>query len=158
MISIKEAAAMSDREYVKYLAATPANEVETHVLRIGRLVRADYNSRDRFRFTKNRLRFTAASLQTAIEQQWGYLFFVKQFLAALAELAQNLLALAVEKVALLLPKSLSGFDEDEALLWKPDLIDATPRVVPRGPNSAFPVNTHRGGHYRSALGSVVLAA
>lgn len=43
-------------------------------------------------------------------------------------------------------------------VWIPTPTDTSPRVTPRGPNLAFPVSTYRGGHYRSTLGSVVLAA
>ncbi|MEU3562311.1 hypothetical protein [Kitasatospora sp. NPDC006786] len=158
MVGIKEVAAMSDREYFEYLTATPAIERPAHVLGIGRLVRADHHSKERFRFTRARLWLTGASLQTAINEQWNYKFFVEQFLAALAELALGLLTLAAEGIMPLLSKLLSGFDEDEPLLWKPVPIDKSPQNVPRGPNSAFPVRTYRGGRRGSALGNVVVTA
>ena len=84
---------------------------------------------------------------------------VKEFLAAMSDLIAQLLRFLVELLILLLSQLLghrTGIDDARA--WSPEPIDAFPQVAPRGPNSAFPVFTHRGGRQRSTLGSVVLAA
>ncbi|MEU4349713.1 hypothetical protein [Streptomyces sp. NPDC023838] len=58
----------------------------------------------------------------------------------------------------LLSRLLDRAAANDGPVWTPVPIDTSPQVTPRGPNSAFPVNINRGGHHRSTLGSVVLAA
>ncbi|WP_404956606.1 hypothetical protein [Streptomyces sp. 147326] len=82
----------------------------------------------------------------------------REFLAALAELRDELLQMLARVLLVLLSRLLSRTAPDDVPMWKPIPIDATPQIAPRGPNPAFPVNTNRGGHRRSTLGSVVLAA
>jgi hypothetical protein len=82
----------------------------------------------------------------------------REFLAALAELVAVLLHFLVRVLLLLLSRLLGESAAMNAPAWKPVPIETTPQVAPRGPNSAFPVNTYRGGHDCSTLGSVELAA
>ncbi|MFE2747803.1 hypothetical protein ACFXKX_26280 [Streptomyces scopuliridis] len=83
---------------------------------------------------------------------------VRGFLSALADLLLCLLQFLVRAVLMLLSQLIGRSSVIPTALWKPEPIDTSPRVTPRGPNPAFPVITYRGGHYRSTLGSVVLAA
>ncbi|MFD8115461.1 hypothetical protein [Streptomyces microflavus] len=82
----------------------------------------------------------------------------RDFLAALADLISLVLCFLVGILLLLLSRAVSRTDGNELPAWKPEPIDVSPQIKPRGPNATFPVLTYRGGHYRSALGSVVLAA
>lgn len=84
--------------------------------------------------------------------------YVREFLSALAESSAQLLQTLARVLLVLLSRLLgcnATFDIPE---WKPVPLDTAPQIAPRGPNFAFPVSNHRGGHYRSTLGSVVLAA
>ncbi|WP_329371838.1 hypothetical protein [Streptomyces sp. NBC_01483] len=81
----------------------------------------------------------------------------RDFLAALAELIACLLRFLMRVLILLLSRLLDRAATDDAPVWKPEPIDTSPQITPRGPNSAFPVTIHRGGHHSSALGSAVLA-
>ncbi|GFE12421.1 hypothetical protein Sgleb_04680 [Streptomyces glebosus] len=81
----------------------------------------------------------------------------REFLAALADLISHLLLFLAIALLLLLSRSVSRSYTEEAE-WKPEPIDTSPQIMPRGPNPAFPVTTYRGGHFRSTLGSVALAA
>lgn len=83
---------------------------------------------------------------------------VREFLAALAELTAQLLRMLARVLLVLLSRLLGRATADDVPVWKPVPIESTPQIAPRGPNSAFPVSNHRGGHHRSTLGSVVLAA
>ncbi|MBC9714491.1 hypothetical protein H9Y04_18175 [Streptomyces sp. TRM66268-LWL] len=83
---------------------------------------------------------------------------VKEYLCALAELIVCLLRFLLDVLIAILSAILGREATDDVPVWKPDPIETTPQITPRGPNAAFPVNTYRGGHSRSALGSVVLAA
>ncbi|MFB7379857.1 hypothetical protein ACFC26_16500 [Kitasatospora purpeofusca] len=83
---------------------------------------------------------------------------VREFLAALADLIICLLRFLVRTLLLLLSRSLARTGSADVPVWKPQPIDVSPQITPRGPNAAFPVNTYRGGRRRSALGNVVLAA
>ncbi|MDT0454832.1 hypothetical protein RM550_03625 [Streptomyces sp. DSM 41527] len=83
---------------------------------------------------------------------------VREFLAALAELSAQLLQMLARVLLVLLSRLLGRTAADDVPAWKPVPIDSTPQIAPRGPNPAFPVNINRGGHRRSTLGSVVLAA
>jgi hypothetical protein len=83
---------------------------------------------------------------------------VREFLEALTELVLFLVRLFARAVLLLLSCSVSRINVGTKSLWKPPPMDTAPQITPRGPNSAFPVNTYRGGHHSSALGSAVLAA
>jgi hypothetical protein len=105
-----------------------------------------------------RFRAAAEQLRTA-ESATDRRTAAREFLAAMAELIAQLLHFLVRLLLLLLSKllGLRGGIGDIPV-WKPEPIDARPQVTPRGPNTAFPVKTHRGGHRSSALGSVVLAA
>lgn len=82
----------------------------------------------------------------------------RSYLEALAELFACLLRFIVAALLLALFRSTTRLPESDHSDWKPDPIDASPGVTPRGPNRAVPVWINRGGHHRSALGSVVLAA
>ncbi|MYU54101.1 MULTISPECIES: hypothetical protein [Streptomyces] len=82
----------------------------------------------------------------------------RAFLAALAELVACLLGFLVSVLLLLLSRLLGCITADDLRVWKPAPIETTPQIAPRGPNPAFPVYINRGGHHRSTLGSVVLAA
>ncbi|MER5501389.1 hypothetical protein ABT096_29870 [Streptomyces sp. NPDC002561] len=82
----------------------------------------------------------------------------RAFLEALAELVLCLLRFLVHVLILLLSQLLGRGAANDMPVWTPVPIETAPQVAPRGPNIAFPVNTHRGGHHRSTLGSVVLAA
>jgi hypothetical protein len=83
---------------------------------------------------------------------------VREFLEALTELVLFLVRLFACAALLLLSCSVSRINVGTKALWKPPPMDTAPQITPRGPNSAFPVNTYRGGHHSSALGSAVLAA
>ncbi|MEU7636548.1 hypothetical protein AB0C11_10705 [Streptomyces sp. NPDC039016] len=80
------------------------------------------------------------------------------YLEALAELVSRLLQFVARVLLLLLSRALGRAYAEDVPVWQPEPIDETPQIAPRGPNHAFPVPTHRGGHHRSALGSAVLAA
>lgn len=82
----------------------------------------------------------------------------REFLAALADLLLCLLQFIVQAVLMLLSQLMGRSNVLPVAMWKPEPTDIFPRVTPRGPNPALPVITYRGGHHRSSLGSVVLAA
>lgn len=82
----------------------------------------------------------------------------RDFLSALGELIACLLRFLVRVLLLLLSRLLGRSAADDMPVWKPEPIDTSPQITPRGPNDAFPVYTHWGGFHRSALGSAVLAA
>ncbi|MEI5103962.1 hypothetical protein RB200_42665 [Streptomyces sp. PmtG] len=82
----------------------------------------------------------------------------KEFLDAVANLVARLLAFLAYVLLRLLSHLLGRASADDVPVWAPVPLERTPEITPRGPNPAFPVNTHRGGHHRSTLGSVVLAA
>ncbi|MFG2906220.1 hypothetical protein ACGF13_14270 [Kitasatospora sp. NPDC048286] len=82
----------------------------------------------------------------------------RAFLQAVAELVLCLLRFLVRALLALLSRSLGCANANSAPTHKPVPIDLTPQITPRGPNSAFPVITHRGGLRSSALGNVVVAA
>lgn len=107
------------------------------------------DARSRFRMAADRLR----TAESAADRRSA----ARDFLWALAELIVCLLRFMVRALFALLSRLLGREVADEAPTWKPDPIDTAPQIAPRGPNSAFPVTTHRGGHCRSTLGSVVLA-
>ncbi|GAA1305786.1 hypothetical protein [Streptomyces javensis] len=79
----------------------------------------------------------------------------REFLEALSDLMLSLLCFLVRVLLLLLSRSLSRAKHEDVPVWQPEPIDTSPQIRPRGPNSALPVTTYRGGHYRSALGSAV---
>lgn len=109
------------------------------------------NARARLRSAVENLR----SATTATERRTA----VRNFLAALAELIACLLRFLVRVLILLLSRLLGRAVADDVPVWKPEPIDTSPQITPRGPNSVFPVTNHRGGHHSScALGSAVLAA
>ncbi|MFE1299097.1 hypothetical protein [Streptomyces sp. NPDC058731] len=108
------------------------------------------NARARLRSAVENLR--AAS--TVAERRTA----ARDFLSALAELIGCLLCFLVRVLILLLSRLLGRTAADDMPVWKPEPIDTSPQITPRGPNDAFPVYTHRGGFHRSALGSAVLAA
>lgn len=83
---------------------------------------------------------------------------VKEFLDAVANLVARLLAFLAYVLLRLLSHLLGRSSAADVPVWTPVPLERTPEITPRGPNPAFPVNTHRGGHFRSTLGSVVLAA
>ncbi|MFG2716232.1 hypothetical protein ACGFX2_37730 [Streptomyces goshikiensis] len=82
----------------------------------------------------------------------------RQFLDELAGLRVELLKMLARVLLVLLSRLLSRTAPDDVPIWKPIPIDATPQIAPRAPNPAVPVNITWGGHCRSTLGSVVLAA
>lgn len=105
----------------------------------------------------DRLRTAALRLEvagTAAERRTA----ARALAEALAEVIACLLRFLIRVLILLLSRLLGRAAADDVPVWKPVPIEATPQIAPRGPNSAFPVTTHRGGHHRSTLGSVVLAA
>lgn len=109
------------------------------------------------RGTRDRLRGAAEDLRSAVtvtERRSA----VREFRAALAEFLDCLLRFLVRVLILLLSRMLGRVGADDVPVWKPDPIDATPQITPRGPNTAFPVTTYRGGRRSSAQGSAVLAA
>lgn len=79
---------------------------------------------------------------------------VTEYLAALAELLAYYVSFQRRSLMALLA-SLTPRPAD-CVIWAPRPLDTSPQVAPRGPNTAFPVISLRGG--RSALGSAVLAA
>ncbi|MET8715799.1 hypothetical protein ABZV52_21835 [Streptomyces sp. NPDC004735] len=84
--------------------------------------------------------------------------YVREFLGALAESIAQLLQMLARVLLVLLSRLLGRTGTFDMLAWKPVPLDSAPQITPRGPDHAFPVNIYGGGHYRSALGSVVLAA
>ncbi|MFF9350525.1 hypothetical protein [Streptomyces sp. NPDC014734] len=82
----------------------------------------------------------------------------REYLEALAELFACLLRFIVAALLLALFRSTTRLPESDHSDWKSDPIDISPGIAPRGPNTAVPVLINRGGHHRSTLGSVVLAA
>ncbi|WP_330174539.1 hypothetical protein OG875_13895 [Streptomyces sp. NBC_01498] len=82
----------------------------------------------------------------------------RDFLSALAEVVASVLRFLTRLLMVLLSRLMGRSSAIDLPIWKPDPIDTLPQVTPRGPNSALPVMTYRGGHRRSTLGSVVLAA
>ncbi|MFI8930916.1 hypothetical protein ACIG3E_25020 [Streptomyces sp. NPDC053474] len=82
----------------------------------------------------------------------------REFLSALAELMECLLAFLVHSLLRLLSGLLGSGTANDVPAWTPIPLERTPEITPCGPNSAFPVHIHRGGHHRSTLGSVALAA
>lgn len=105
-----------------------------------------------------RLRAASQRLREATKAEDDPRTAAREFLAALAELIACLLRFLVRMLILLLSRLLGRAAADDVPVWKPDPIDTTPQITPRGPNPIFPVFLHRGGFRRSALGSVVLAA
>ncbi|GAA3492031.1 hypothetical protein GCM10018987_61140 [Streptomyces cremeus] len=106
---------------------------------------------------RRRFRRAAQDLRTAtapVERRAA----ARAFLVALEALVAALLGFLAAVLLLLLSRRLSQLSADDIPVWTPVPLERTPEITPRGPNSAFPVNTHRGGHHRSTLGSVVLAA
>lgn len=108
------------------------------------------NARARLRAAVENLR--AAS--TAAERRIA----ARDFLSALGELIACLLRFLVRALIVLLSRLLGRAAADDMPVWKPEPIDTSPQLRPRGPNDAFPLYTHWGGFHRSALGSAVLAA
>lgn len=106
---------------------------------------------------RSRLRNASDLLRAALTRSERYLA-VREFLGALTELVLILACFFAGVALLLLSCSTGRIVVDADAPWKPPPLTRTPQITPRGPNPAFPVNKHRGGHYRSALGSVVLAA
>ncbi|MFE6916499.1 hypothetical protein [Streptomyces rubiginosohelvolus] len=82
----------------------------------------------------------------------------RAYLEALADLISCLIRFLVRALILLLSWLLGRGAVTDTPVWTAVPIDTAPQVAPRGPNSAFPVFIYRGGHFRSALGSVVPAA
>ncbi|WP_322985507.1 hypothetical protein [Streptomyces sp. S584] len=82
----------------------------------------------------------------------------REFCAAVAELVAHIIAFLVGVLLRLLSGLLGRTTAIDVAVRTPVPLERTPDVTPRGPNSAFPVNKHRGGRHRSALGSAVLAA
>ncbi|MBC3987842.1 hypothetical protein H8N00_02740 [Streptomyces sp. AC563] len=83
----------------------------------------------------------------------------REFLTALADLLSAVVRFLVHALLLMLSRLLCQAAVGDVPVWQPVPLERTPEITPRGPNSAFPVNTHRGGHHGScALGSAVLAA
>lgn len=82
----------------------------------------------------------------------------REFCAAVAELIAQIFTFLARVLLRFLSGLLGRTTSVDVDVWMPVPLKRTPVIAPRGPNSAFPVNTHRGGHYRSTLGSVVLAA
>lgn len=83
---------------------------------------------------------------------------VREFLEALTAVVLLLARFFAGIVLLILSCSISRVDVDAKALWQPPPMDETPQIAPRGPNSAVPVSTYRGGHHRSAPGSAATAA
>lgn len=113
--------------------------------------------REHLQTTRERVRSSAAVMREArapSERREA----VREFLAAVAELILCVLRFLVAVLLGLLSRSLSQTDVTARSVPKPAPSERTPQITPRGPNSAFPVSTYRGGHRSSALGSVVLAA
>ncbi|WP_158708854.1 hypothetical protein [Streptomyces sp. NRRL S-920] len=131
--------------------AAPFQSLFQHEGRTQRGAGATESARKRYRAAADELRAatTVAERRTA----------ARAFLAALAELVACLLEFLVVVLLVLLSRLLGRVAADDVREWKPEPIEAVPQITPRGPNSAFPVHTHRGGHHGSrALGSAVLAA
>ncbi|MGG7572599.1 hypothetical protein [Streptomyces sirii] len=105
-----------------------------------------------------RVRDAGANLRLATEFGGDTKAAVHEYLAALADALSFLIELIAATLLLLLSRSLGEQHQETDYRWKPEPIDASPQIAPRGPNHAFPVATYRGGHLRSALGSVVLTA
>ncbi|MFD7539579.1 hypothetical protein [Streptomyces sp. NPDC059819] len=106
---------------------------------------------------RSRLRVAAYGMRvatTAEERREA----AREFLGALAELIACLIGFVVRLLLRLLSGLLGRATAYDVPAWTPMPLERTPQIAPRGPNPAFPVNTHRGGHQRSTLGSVVLAA
>ena len=82
----------------------------------------------------------------------------RDFLAALGELIACLLRFLVRVLILLLSRLLGRAAADDVPVWKPEPIDTSPQITPRGPNPAFRLHIHRGGFHRSVFGSAVPAA
>ncbi|MGQ4352890.1 hypothetical protein [Streptomyces drozdowiczii] len=82
----------------------------------------------------------------------------REFCAAVAELIAQVFTYLACVLLRLLSGLLGRTTTGDVDVWMPVPLKRTPVIAPRGPNSAFPVITHRGGHYGSTLGSVVLAA
>ncbi|WP_198351754.1 hypothetical protein [Streptomyces typhae] len=106
---------------------------------------------------RSRLRTAAYGLRTATTTEERR-EAVREFLCALAELIACLLGFLVRLMMRLLSGLLGRTITVNVTVWTPVPLERTPEITPRGPNLASPVNTHRGGHHRSTLGSVVLAA
>ncbi|MEU8617047.1 hypothetical protein [Streptomyces sp. NPDC048623] len=108
------------------------------------------DARTRVRAAAEELR----SASTAEERRTA----ARNFLSALAAFFVCLLRFLVRVLILLLSRLLGRVAADDVPAWKPDPIDAAPKITPRGPNTVFPVATYRGGRHSSAQGSAVLAA
>ncbi|MER7842951.1 hypothetical protein ABTZ03_03270 [Kitasatospora sp. NPDC096077] len=83
---------------------------------------------------------------------------VEGFLLAMSELILYLVGFLALVLMALLSRLLGRAGADHVPTWRPEPIEESPQITPRGPNSAFPVCTYRGGLRGSALGSVVVAA
>lgn len=132
----------------------PAVGYVTALQLAGGLRRGRESEGEEARSAKDRLRQTVDALRNASSENAQTL--VAEFLAALAELLAYRVSYARRSLLMLL--AAIPRPPQDCPVWIPTPIDTSPRVTPRGPNFAFPVSNHRGGHYRSTLGSVVLAA
>ncbi|MFE2625925.1 hypothetical protein ACFXKH_38675, partial [Streptomyces caelestis] len=82
-----------------------------------------------------------------------------EFCAAVADLLAHILAFLVRALLRLLSGLLACTTANDIAVRTPVPRELLPDITPRGPNPAFPVSEHRGGHHSSrALGSAVLAA
>jgi hypothetical protein len=143
-VNVTSAVTDAVRECFRELSANLATQVAEQVNRF-------------FRNLSTRLGRASAKLRRATttrERQDA----ARDFLSALAELTSCLVAFVVRVLHRLLSRLLGRTSANDVLVWTPVPLERTPEITPRGPNPAFPVNTHRGGHHRSTPGSVVLAA
>ncbi|MEB3965614.1 hypothetical protein OKJ48_36100 [Streptomyces kunmingensis] len=145
-------------EYVRSARSDAAAPYDWEATLGGLTVQVECKSYGHVREARSRLRQAADALHTAqgtAERRTA----AGEFLAALAELVAQVFAFLVRVLMRLLSRLLGYPSADDVPVWAPVPLERTPEISPRGPNSAFPVNTHRGGHYDSrALGSAILAA
>ncbi|WP_382465573.1 hypothetical protein ACFIN9_20785 [Streptomyces noursei] len=107
--------------------------------------------------TRKRLWRAAFSLRLA-ETTAQRRHAAREYLAALADLVNQLLWFLAGVLLRLLSRALGCMRAADIPVWHPEPIEESPQITPRGPNCALPVNTYWGGRHRSALGSAVLAA
>lgn len=106
---------------------------------------------------RSRLRVAALGMRTATTTE-GRREAARDFLSALADLLACLIGFVVRLLLRLLSRLLGRVTANDLPVQTSVPLEHTPQIAPRGPNPAFLVNTNRGGHHRSTLGSVVLTA
>ena len=105
-----------------------------------------------------RLRRASRTLRQTVAEGGDLRAAVREFLAAVAHFVRSSVEFLTALLTLLLARNIGFVLIDVDDCWRPTPIDSSPQITPRGPNTALPMPTYRGGRRSSALGSALLAA